>query len=314
MSDELEGMATFVAVAETRGFRSAAARLGITGSAVSQAVRRLETRLGVALVQRTTRSVRLTEAGERLYAAVRPALEEVRVAVAAAGELSNEPQGTLRLHLTIGAESYFSGPLLAGFLKAHPHVRLELAVSETSVDIVAEAYDAGVRLGEVIDGDMIAVPVSGDIRLVVVAAPAYFARYPKPMHPRDLAEHQCIAWHATPDASPYRWEFSENGRNFSVAVPARVITTDPAINIRVALAGMGVTMVREDRVRDAIAKGELVPALEEFSAPFPGYYLYYPQRRHASPALRAFVDYVRRGRQEGHGKGGRRKALRNRRA
>ena len=294
MSDELEGMVTFAAVAETRGFRRAAERLGITGSAVSQAIRRLEARMGVALVHRTTRSVRLTEAGERLYAAVRPALDAVRVAVAAAGELADEPQGLLRLHLTTGAESYFTGPLLAGFLAAHPHVRLELAVSETTVDIVAEGYDAGVRLGEVIDRDMIAVPVSGDIRLIVVAAPAYFARHPKPAHPRDLAEHECIAWHATPDAPLYRWEFTEKGRNFSVAVPARVLTTDPAINIRLALAGMGVTMVREDRVRSAIEKGDLLSALEEFSPPFAGYYLYYPHRRQVSAGLRAFVDYLRR--------------------
>src|SRR5690242_10427510 len=298
MSDELEGMATFVAVAETRGFRAAAARLGITGSAVSQAIRRLEARLGVPLVQRTTRSVRLTEAGDRLYAAVRPALEEVRVAVAAAGELSDEPQGTLRLHLTMGAESYFTGPLLGGFLAAHPHVRLELAVSEASVDIVAEGYDAGVRLGEVIDRDMIAVPVSGDIRLVVVAAPAYFARHPKPMHPRDLAEHECIAWHATPDAPLYRWEFTEKGRNFSVAVPARVLTTDPAINIRLAREGVGLTMAREDRLREDIARGTLVPVLEEFSPPFAGYYLYYPKRQHVSPALRALVDHVRGSRRQ----------------
>jgi len=303
MSDELEGMATFVAVAEAKGFRRAAERLGITGSAVSQAIRRLEVRMGVALVQRTTRSVRLTEAGERLYAAVRPALEEVRVAVAAAGELADEPQGTLRLHLTTGAETYLTGPLLAGFLTAHPHVRLELAVSETPVDIVSEGYDAGVRLGEVIDRDMIAVPVSGDIRLIVVAAPAYFARHAKPAHPRDLAEHECIAWHPTPDAPLYRWEFTEEGRNFSVAVPARVLTTDPAINIRLALAGMGVTMVREDRVRDATARGELVAVLEGFCTPFPGYYLYYPQRRHASPALRAFVAYLRRARHEGQRNG-----------
>jgi DNA-binding transcriptional LysR family regulator len=294
MSDELEGMATFAAVAETRGFRRAAERLGVTGSAVSQAIRRLEARMGVALVHRTTRSVRLTEAGDRLYAAVRSALDEVRVAVAAAGELAEEPQGLLRLHLTTGAESYFTGPLLAGFLTAYPHVRLELAVSETAVDIVAEGYDAGVRLGEVIHRDMIAVPVSGDIRLIVVAAPAYFARHPKPVHPRDLAEHECIAWHATPDAPLYRWEFTEKRRNFSVAVPARVLTTDPAINIRLALAGMGVTMVREDRVRSAIEKGDLVPALEEFSPPFAGYYLYYPHRRQVSAGLRAFVDYLRR--------------------
>lgn len=294
MSDELEGMATFAAVAETRGFRRAAERLGITGSAVSQAIRRLEARVGVALVHRTTRSVRLTEAGERLYAAVRPALDEVRVAVAAASELADEPQGLLRLHLTAGAESYLTGPLLAGFLAAHAHVRLELAVSETTVDIVAEGYDAGVRLGEVIDRDMIAVPVSGDIRLIVVAAPSYFTRHAKPKHPRELAEHECIAWHATPDAPLYRWEFTEKGRNFSVAVPARVLTTDPAINIRLALAGMGVTMVREDRVRSAIERGDLMAVLEEFSPPFAGYYLYYPHRRQVSAGLRAFVDYLQR--------------------
>ena len=297
MADELDGMATFVAVAEARGFRAAGERLGVSHSAVSQALRRLEERLGVALVQRTTRSVRLTDAGERLYASVRPALDEVRAAVAAVGELGEAPRGTLRLHLTTGAETYFNGPLLAGFLAAHPHVRLDLSVSETPVDIVAEGYDAGARLGEVIDRDMIASPVSGDIRLIVVGAPSYFERHPVPKHPRELVEHACLAWHPTPEAPPYRWEFTEPGpdgrRDFSVAVPARVLTTDPAMNVRLARAGAGVTMVREDRVRDAITASELVPVLEEFCTPFPGYYLYYPQRRHDSSALRALVDYLR---------------------
>lgn len=297
MADELDGMTTFVAVAEAKGFRAAGERLGVSHSAVSQVLRRLEERLGVALVQRTTRSVRLTEAGERLYAGVRPALDEVRAAVAAVGELGDAPRGTLRLHLTAGAERYFDGPLLAGFLAAHPHVRLDLSVSETAVDIVAAGYDAGARLGEVIDRDMIAVPVSGDIRLVVVAAPGYFARHPVPTHPRELVEHACLAWHSTPDAPPYRWEFTENGRDFSVSVPARVLTTDPAMNVRLARAGAGVTMVREDRVRDELAGGALVAVLDEFCAPFPGYYLYYPQRRHASPALRAFVASLRAARQ-----------------
>jgi DNA-binding transcriptional LysR family regulator len=235
MADELDGMATFVAVAEARGFRAAGERLGVSHSAVSQTLRRLEERLGVALVQRTTRSVRLTDAGERLYASVRPALDEVRAAVAAVGELGEAPRGTLRLHLTTGAETYFDGPLLAGFLAAHPHVRLDLSVSEMAVDIVAEGYDAGARLGEVIDRDMIAVPVSGDIRLVVVAAPGYFERHPVPTHPRELVEHECLAWHPTPEAPPYRWEFTEpgpkGGREFAVAVPARVLTTDPAMGV-----------------------------------------------------------------------------------
>lgn len=302
MADELDGMATFVAVAEAGGFRAAGERLGVSHSAVSQALRRLEERLGVALVQRTTRSVRLTDAGERLYASVRPALDQVRAAVAAVGELGEAPRGTLRLHLTTGAATYFDGPMLAGFLAAHPHVRLDLAVSETTVDIVAERFDAGARLGEVIDRDMIAVPVSGDIRLIVVATPGYFERHPVPTHPRELVEHECLVWHPTPDAPAYRWEFTEpgpeGGREFSVAVPARVLTTDPVMNIRLARAGAGVTMVREDRVRDEIARGALVAVLDEFCMPFPGYYLYYPQRRQASPALRALVDYLREARRQ----------------
>jgi len=306
MADELDGMTTFAAVAEAKGFRAAGERLGVSHSAVSQSLRRLEERLGVALVQRTTRSVRLTDAGQRLYASVRPALDEVRAAVAAVGELGEAPRGTLRLHLTTGAETYFSGPLLAGFLAAHPHVRLDVSVSETTVDIVAEGYDAGARLGEVIDRDMVAVPVSGDIRLVVVAAPEYFNRHPVPMHPRDLVEHECLAWRPTPDAPPYRWEFTEPGpdgaRDFSVAVPVRVLTTDPAMNVRLALAGAGITMVREDRIRDAISAGELVSVLGDFCMPFPGYYLHYPQRRQASPALRALIDFLRASRRRASGR------------
>jgi DNA-binding transcriptional LysR family regulator len=296
MADEFDGMTTFIAVVEAKGFRAAGERLGVSHSAVSQALRRLEERLGVPLVRRTTRSVHLTEAGERLYASVRPVLDDVRAAVAAVGELSDHPRGTLRVHVTFGAETYFSGPLLAAFLASHPRVRLDLAVSEAPVDIVADGYDAGVRLGEVIDRDMIAVPMSGDIRLVVVGAPGYFVRHPAPKHPRDLAEHECIGWHPTPEAPPYRWEFTEDGRDFSVTVPARVITTDPSINIRLALAGGGMTMVREDRVRDDLERGALVAVLDEFCTPFPGYYLYYPQRRHASPALRALIEYLRRAR------------------
>jgi DNA-binding transcriptional LysR family regulator len=265
---------------------------------VSQALRRLEERLGVALVQRTTRSVGLTEAGKRLYAAAQPALEGLRTAVVALGALGDEPRGTLRLHVAGAVESFLSGPLLADFLAAHPHVRLDLFVSDEPVDIVAEGFDAGIRLGEVIDRDMIAVPVSGDLRLIVVGAPSYFARHPKPKHPRDLVAHDCINWHPTAHAPPYRWEFTENGRDFSVDVQARVLTNDPALNVRLARAGAGLTLGDEGRVRDGVASGDLVPVLERFSTPFPGFYLYYPQRRHASTALRALVDYLLRIRQE----------------
>lgn len=297
MSDELEGMATFAAVAEARGFRRAAERLGVTGSAVSQTIRRLESRLGVSLVQRTTRSVRLTEAGERLYASVRPALEELRSAAASVGEYGEVTGGSLRLHTSTVAESTLFGAILTGFLSEHPQVRLDLVVSDAAVDIVAERFDAGIQLGEVIDKDMIAIPLTGDLRLAVVGAPSYFARHPIPQHPRELVDHQCLNWHALDGLPPYRWEFTENGRGFSVAVPARVLTTDASLNRRLAIAGLGVTLAFESHVRDAIQRGQLVSVLEAFCAPFAGYYLYYPQRRHASRPLRGLVEYLRRSKQ-----------------
>jgi DNA-binding transcriptional LysR family regulator len=303
MPDDLNAMAVFVAVAETRGFRAAGERLGVSGSAVSQALRRLEERLGVALVQRTTRSVHLTEAGYTRYATARPALEELRTAVAAVAELGDEPRGTLRLHVAGAAESFLSGELLARFLAAHPHVQLDLLVSDEPVDVVAEGYDGGIRLGEVIDRDMIAVPVSGDLRLVVVGSPSYFARRKPPRHPRELVEHDCINWHPTASAPPYRWEFTENGRDFSVDVRARVLTNDPSLNVRLARAGAGLTLGDQNRVRDGVASGELVAVLEEFSTPFPGFYLYYPQRRHASPALRALVAHLRPAKQKRRARG-----------
>ncbi|MGQ0650227.1 MAG: LysR family transcriptional regulator [Gemmatimonadaceae bacterium] len=294
MTDELDGMATFVAVAEAKGFRAAGERLGVSHSAVSQTVRRLEERLGVPLVRRTTRSVHLTEAGERLYGSVRPALDEVRAAVAAVGELGDAPRGTLRLHTSTVAETMLGESLLTGFLDNHPHVQLNLVVSDAPVDIVADGYDAGIQLGEVIDKDMIAAPVTGDLRLAVVGAPSYFARRGVPKHPRDLVEHDCLNWHPTPDSPAYRWEFTENGRDFAVAVRARVLSTHSALNRRLAIAGLGVTLAFEAHVREALARGELIRVLEKFCEPFPGYYLYYPQRRHASRALQALVEHLRR--------------------
>ena len=294
MPNELDGMATFVAVAEARGFRAASQRLGVTHSAVSQAVRRLEERLGVALVRRTTRSIHLTDAGERLYAALRPALDEVRAAVAAVGELGDEPRGLLRIHSASAAETMFGESLLTGFLTAYPHIQLDLVVSDAPVDIVADGYDAGIQLGEVIDRDMIAVPVTGDLRLTIVGSPDYLARRGVPKHPRDLTSHDCLNWHPTVESPPYKWEFSENGRDFSVTVPARVLSTHAVLNRRFAIAGLGLTLAFRVNVQDAIDRGELVSVLDKFCVPFPGYYLYYPQRRQASRALRAFIDHLQR--------------------
>lgn len=294
MADDLNGVSVFVAVAETKGFRTAGERLGISGSAVSHALRRLEEHLGVTLVYRTTRSVRLTEAGERLYRTVRPALNDVQSALAEVMEMGEEPRGTLRLHVSSAAENFLRGPILAGFLAAYPEIRLDLIVSEHPGEIIASGYDAGISLYEMIEQDMIAVPVSGDLRLVVVGAPSYFARRPPPEHPRDLALHTCINWRPGPDTPPYRWEFTEEGREFSVDVDARVLTNEPNLNIRLAIHGIGLTMSYDFWIREHIEHGRLVTVLEEYCLPFPGLYLYYPQRRHAPTALRALVDYLRR--------------------
>jgi len=303
MADELDGMAVFLAVAETRGFRAAGERLGMSHSAVSQALRRLETRVGVPLVRRSTRSVHLTEAGEKLCSSLRPAVEDVRAAVVAIGEFGNEVRGALRVQTSSAALAMVEESVLATFLVEHPHVHLELVVSEAPVDIVAEGFDAGIQLGEVIDKDMIAVPVTGDLEMAVVGAPSYFSRRGVPRHPRDLVDHDCLNWRAAPTAPPYRWEFSENGRNFIVAVNARVLSTSSLVNRRLAVAGLGITMAYDRSVRESLERGELVRILQRFCEPFPGYYLYYPQRRHASRALRAFVDHLRDRRRSTEGSG-----------
>lgn len=316
MKEDLNAMVVFAAVAEARGFRAAGERLGVSASAVSQSLRKLEAQLGVTLVRRTTRSVHLTEAGDRLYGAVRPALEDVRAAVDALGELSDAPRGTIRLLIGTIDDPVLTRLPLAGFLTAHPHVRLDVVVNDAVVDIVAGGFDAGIQLGEVIDRDMIAVPITGDIRMTVVGSPAYLARRGTPRHPRDLVDHECLAWHATPEAPAYRWEFTENGSEVVVAVPSRVLSTHAGVNIRLARDGFGLTIVYEDMVRDEVARGELVPVLEEFCESFAGYYLYYPHRRHASAALRALIDHlrgareVRKGRQPGGRSPAREKATR----
>jgi DNA-binding transcriptional LysR family regulator len=293
MNSDLDGIETFIALAEAKGFRTAAARLGVSHSAVSQSLRRLEGRLGVSLVLRTTRSVRLTEAGERLYASTRPMMEDLRSAVASVGELSDEPRGSLRIHLSSNAKTLFGETFLVTFLTKHPGVRLDLVVSDAPVDIVAEGFDAGIQLGEVIDRDMVVVPVTGDLRLSVVAAPSYLARRGVPKHPRDLAQHDCLNWHPTASSPAYRWEFTERGRDFAVSVPARVLSTDAELNRRLVLGGVGVTLALTEHVREQIAKGTLVSVLEEYCTHFTGYSLYYPQRRLASRALTALADHIR---------------------
>ena len=293
MTTDLAGISAFLAVAETLNFREAGERLGMTRSAVSQAIRRLEQRLDVALVRRTTRSVSLTEAGERLHLRIAPALGDVAAAIDDAGETDERPAGLLRLAVSSIAERFLAGDLLASFVRLHPAVTLDVVVSDEEFDIVAVGYDAGVRLGEVLEQDMVAVPVSGEQRQMVVAAPAYLGRCGAPGRPDDLAAHCCIGWRPGPGQAPYKWEFTRDGRDVAVAVKPRLTTNDMGVMLRTALAGGGLTFGLEETFRPYIERGELVALLEEYCPPFPGFYLYFPSRRHLSPKLRALVDHVR---------------------
>jgi DNA-binding transcriptional LysR family regulator len=294
MPNDLSGFGVFIAVAEEKGFRAAGRRLGVSGSAVSQTISQLEERLEVALFQRTTRTVRLTEAGERLYAGVRPALREIEAVEEEVKELGTEPSGTLRLNVSHEAESVLGGTFLGDFLNAYPRVRLDLVVTTHTGEIVEAGYDAAVGLGQMIEQEMLAIPVSDQMRLTVVGSPSYFERHPVPQHPRDLVEHVCINWVPGTGEPPYRWEFSEDGRDFAVNVESRVLTTDPDLNIRLAMAGIGLTITYEGLVRPQVEEGILVSVLEEYCETFPGFFLYFPRRRHRSAALRALIDFVRK--------------------
>jgi DNA-binding transcriptional LysR family regulator len=298
MITDLNAIAVFAAVAELRSFRAAADRLGVTRSAVSQSIRRLEARLGIALVRRTTRSVSLTEAGEELYSSVAPAMAEMEMALDAARERADQPRGQLRLAVSSIAERFLSGSLLASFAAACPEVRLDITVTDEEFDIVAEGYDAAVRLGEVIARDMIAIPVSGDQRQLAVCAPSYLKRNGMPEHPRDLAAHRCIGWRPAPDVAPYRWEFAEGGREFDVAVEPEITTNDMDLMIRLAVAGAGITFGLEDTFQPWLDRRKLVRVLEDFCPTFPGFFLYFPSRRNLAPKLRALIDHVGRERRQ----------------
>ncbi|TGQ74455.1 MAG: LysR family transcriptional regulator [Mesorhizobium sp.] len=294
MEPDLNAFSVFALVAEERSFRAAGDRIGVTRSAVSQTIRRLEETVGIALVRRTTRSVSLTEAGERLHAEIAPAIADMRAAIEATASLRGRPRGQLRLAVSSIAESFLSGPFLASFAEANPEVQIDVTVTDEEFDIVAEGYDAGVRLGEVIEQDMIAVPVAGDERQIAVCAPAYRERFGVPSHPRDLADRRCIGWRPAPGVVPYRWEFAADGKEFSVAVAPEITTNDMALMIKLAVAGAGITFGMERSFGPWLERGELVSLLDEYCPRFAGFYLYYPSRRNLAPKLRALVDHLQR--------------------
>ncbi len=292
MKIDMNLLPLFLAVTETQNFRAAADRLGVTRSAVSQGMRRLEDAFGTTLVMRTTRSVRLTEAGERLRDTLSQPLADIGLALEDVAAES-APRGLLKIAVTSIAEQFLSGPLIASFAEAHPGVTIDVTVTDDEFDIVSAGYDAGVRLGEVIEQDMIAIPLTGDQRETVVASPTYLATHGAPKHPRDLVHHRCIGWRPAPDVAPYRWEFEENGIPFDVAVEPQITTNDLRLMLRTALAGGGITFAPEETFRPFVEIGELVPLLGDFLPPFPGFFLYFPQRRNMARKMRALIEHVR---------------------
>ena len=290
---DLSGLSALLSVAEKRSFTAAAAELRVTPSAVSQTIRALEERVGVRLLQRTTRSVGLTEAGTRFIARLKPAMAGVYDAFNALGELRDRPAGLLRLTLPRFGYEQVLAPRLPAFFEAYPDIRLDASLDDAFVDIVEQGFDAGMRIGEMIDREMIGVRVSDEMRMAVVGSPAYFAKHGKPKHPRELQDHDCINYRRRTSNVVYRWEFSENGKDFAVAVNGRLLLNDGALMADAADDGLGLAYVVEASVREALASKRLVRVLDTFCTPFPGFFLYYPSRVQVPPKLKALIDFMR---------------------
>ena len=284
----LAELTAFAAVAERRSFARAAVALGVSASALSHSVRELESRLGVRLLNRTTRSVAPTEAGTRLLERLRPALGEITEALEDVNDFRGRPRGTLRLNVPRSARLVLQ-PLIARFLAENPDMRLEIECDDRLVDIVAEGFDAGVRFTEQIAGDMIAVRLGAPVRFVLLASPAYLSKHGRPEHPDDLARHRCIRRRFS-DGSYYRWELEGEGRELEVEVDGPFTTNDEVLALEAAADGVGVALSFDSMAEPWIASGRLVRILEDWCPPFPGPYLYYPSRRHMSAGLRAFID------------------------
>jgi DNA-binding transcriptional LysR family regulator len=289
----LDDLLAFVAVGRERSFTKAAAKLGVSQSALSHTIRALEARLGVRLLTRTTRSVSPTEAGERLLHTLGPRFEEIDAELAALSELREKPAGTIRITATQHAIDTLLWPKLAKFLSRYPDIKVEIAAESGLTDIVAQRYDAGVRSGEQVAKDMIAVRVGPDIRIAVVGAPSYFKARPEPKKPQDLIGHDCINLRLPTLGGLYAWEFEKGARALKVRVEGQLVFNGTFQMLNAALAGFGLAYVPEDAAQPYLAKGRLKRVLEDWCAPYSGYHLYYPSRRQSSAAFVLLVDALR---------------------
>jgi DNA-binding transcriptional LysR family regulator len=283
----------FLAVARERSFTKAAAQLGVSQSALSHTIRALEERLGLRLLSRTTRSVAATEAGERLLQSVGPRFDEIDAELSALSALREKPAGTIRITAGEHAAQAILWPTLAKLLPRYPDIKVELIIDYGFTDIVAERYDAGVRIGEQVAKDMIAVRIGPDFRMVVVGAPAYIERRGRPKQPQDLTTHDCINIRLPTRGGIYVWEFEKRSRPLKVRVDGQLVFNSIGLRMNAVLAGLGLAYLPEDQVARELASGKLIQVLDDWCAPFPGYHLYYPSRRQVAPAIALLVDALR---------------------
>jgi DNA-binding transcriptional LysR family regulator len=290
---DLADLTAFIAIAENLSFRAAAARLGVTPSALSHTMRQLEERVGVRLLHRTTRSVSLTDAGHRLLERLQPAIDQVTGALEDLDQERKKPFGRLRIHATQLAATAVIACIWERFLSTYPDVQLEVSVDEGSVDLVAMGFDAGIGPRDRAAADMIAVRVIGPMKVAIVGAPAYFAGHPPPRTPDDLASHTCVAIRRLADKSEFKWKFEQNGKARQISVNGRVIVDSPELALRAALDGLGIAYTLESLAERFLNSGQLVRVLEDWSPSFEGFFLFYPGRRQVPSALRALIDMIK---------------------
>jgi DNA-binding transcriptional LysR family regulator len=291
--ESIQDISSFLVVARERSFTRAAAKIGVSQSALSQTVKSLEERLGIRLLTRNTRGVSPTEAGDLLLQSVGPHFDGINAGIAALSGLREKPAGTVRITADQHAAEDVLWPALDRFLPRYPDIKVEIVVDFGLTDIIAEQYDAGVRIGEVIAKDMIAVPIGPDMRMIVVGAPSYLATHAAPLTPHDLTSHNCINLRLPTYGGLYAWEFEKDGREMHVRVDGQLMFNNTGMIITAALAGHGLAYASQARVQKYLAAGRLVPTLEDWCPPFSGYHLYYPSRRQPTPAFTAVVNALR---------------------
>lgn len=289
----LNELQAFVIIAREGSFTRAAAQLGVSQSAISHTLRALETRLGVRLLTRTTRSVSTTEAGQRLYQSMAPRFDEIEKELAAVAEFRDSPAGSIRISASEHAANNILWPKLLKVLPDYPNIKVEITVDYALSDIVAQRYDAGVRLGDQVAKDMIAIPIGPRLRMAVVASPEYFRKHTRPLAPGDLSEHNCINLRLPTHGSLLLWDFEKDGDEVKARVEGQWTFNSSVPILRAAVAGCGLAFLPEDMVTNALSEGSLVRVLEDWCQPFPGYHLYYPNRREQSSALGVVIDALR---------------------